>query len=77
MALGQLADGRDAIVVGGFDTGGSIGIWDASTGARIGKAVTTGSRPVLGVALGRAAGRDVIVSVDDALIVWTRQTQSD
>ena len=75
MALGQLA-GRD-VIVAGIEGDGTLQLWDGSTGARIGKPVTTGPRSVLGVALGRVADRDVIVSVDDALIVWTRQTQSD
>jgi WD40 repeat protein len=73
VATGRAA-GRDIIVSGSADR--TVRIWDAVTGAAIGRPLIGHDLAVLAVAMGRAAGRDIIVSgsADRTVGIWDAGT---
>jgi WD40 repeat protein len=72
VAMGRIAD-RDVIVVGWYER---VRIWDAVTGQPIGEPLAGHTDTVWEVAVGRAGGRDVIVSGshDHTVRIWDAVT---
>ncbi len=57
---GGAVDGRAVVVSGGHDR--TTRLWDARSGAQLGKPLAEHTSPVTAVALGAVAGREVVVS---------------